>query len=95
MSYEEQANASIAHQLEGKLLLAYGALDDNVPPALTLQVIEALTKANRDYDLIVLPSGNHGFLSDPYFLRRSWDYFVRHLAGKEPPADYRLAPPGS
>jgi len=95
VSYEEQANASIAHQLEGKLLLAYGALDDNVPPALTLQVIEALTKANRDYDLIVLPSGNHGFMSDPYFLRRSWDYFVRHLAGKEPPADYRLSPPGS
>ncbi|MXW00593.1 MAG: prolyl oligopeptidase family serine peptidase [Holophagales bacterium] len=95
VSYEEQANASIAHQLVGKLLLAYGALDDNVPPALTLQVIEALTKANRDYDLIVLPSGNHGFMSDPYFLRRSWDYFVRHLAGKEPPADYRLAPPGS
>ncbi len=95
VSYEEQANSSIAHQLEGKLLLAYGALDDNVPPALTLQVIEALTKANRDYDLIVLPSGNHGFVSDPYFLRRSWDYFVRHLAGKEPPADYSLAPPGS
>jgi len=95
VSDEEQANASIAHQLVGKLLLAYGALDDNVPPALTLQVIEALTKANRDYDLIVLPSGNHGFMSDPYFLRRSWDYFVRHLAGKEPPADYRLAPPGS
>ncbi len=95
VSYKEQANASIAHQLEGKLLLAYGALDDNVPPALTLQVVEALTKANKDYDLIVLPSGNHGFLSDPYFLRRSWDYFVRHLAGKEPPAGYRLAAPGS
>ena len=95
VSYEEQANASIAHQLVGKLLLAYGALDDNVPPALTLQVVEALTKANRDYDLIVLPSGNHGFMSDPYFLRRSWDYFVRHLAGRKPPAGYRLTPPGS
>ena len=91
VSYQAQANASIAHQLEGKLLLAYGALDDNVHPALTLQVIDALTRANKDYDLIVMPRGNHGFAADPYFRRRLWDYFVRHLAGREPPVEYSLA----
>ena len=85
VSYEEQSNASIAHQLEGKLLLAYGSMDDNVSPALTLQLIDALTKANKDYDLLVLPEANHGFATDPYFVRRLWDYFVEHLAGKEPP----------
>ncbi len=85
VSYEEQSNASIAHRLEGKLLLAYGAMDDNVNQALTLQLIDALTKANKDYDLLVLPAANHGFATDPYFVRRLWDYFVEHLAGKEPP----------
>ncbi len=91
VSYEEQANASLAGQLEGKLLLAYGAMDDNVNQALTLQLIDALTKANKDYDLLVMPEANHGFSQDPYFVRRSWDYFVRHLAGKEPPRQYDLA----
>ena len=86
VSYEEQSNASLAHRLEGRLLLAYGSMDDNVNQALTLQLIDALTKANKDYDLLVLPAANHGFASDPYFLRRLWDYFVEHLLGKEPPS---------
>ena len=91
VSYEEQANPSIADRLQGKLLLAYGGLDDNVHPALTLQLIDALIAAGKDYDLIVLPAANHGFMNHPYFTRRMWDYFARHLAGREPPPGYRLA----
>ena len=73
-------------------LLAYGDMDDNVPPALTLQVVDALIKANKDFDLLVLPNRNHGFSMDPYFIRRRWDYFVQHLLGKVPPREYKLKP---
>jgi len=88
--YDPQENARLAANLKGKLLLAYGDMDDNVSPALTIQLIDALTKANRDYDLIVMPNKNHAFASDPYFNRRRWDYFVRHLLRVEPPVGYEL-----
>jgi dipeptidyl aminopeptidase/acylaminoacyl peptidase len=92
--YDAQANATLAAQLKGKLLLAYGDLDDNVPPALTIQLIAALEAANRDYDLLVVPNGNHGSTAlSPYFLRRRWDYFVRYLLGATPPADYEITKP--
>jgi len=84
-TWAAQANASIAHRLQGKLMLAFGDMDDNVPPALTIQVIDALTRANKDYDLLIVPNGNHGMAASPYFIRRRWDYFVRHLLGANPP----------
>ena len=65
-------------------------MDDNVNPALTVQLIDALTKANKDYDLLVVPNGNHRFGNDPYFNRRRWDYFTRHLLGMEPPTDFQI-----
>lgn len=89
-NYDPQENARLAANLKGKLLLAYGDMDDNVNPALTIQLIDALTKANKDYDLLVLPNKNHSFAVDPYFNRRRWDYFVKHLLGVEPPAQYSL-----
>ena len=90
-NYLEQVNAALAANLKGKLLLAYGDMDDNVPPALTLQLIHALIKANRDFDLIVMPNRNHaGVLRDHYFWRRRWDYFVRHLLHVEPPVDFTI-----
>lgn len=89
--YAAQANPAYAAQLKGKLLLAHGMMDDNVPPYNTLLVIEALTKANKDYDLIVFPNARHGFGAySPYMMRRRWDYFVRNLQHREPPAGYEL-----
>ncbi|MBN1225293.1 MAG: DPP IV N-terminal domain-containing protein [Candidatus Aminicenantes bacterium] len=93
-NYEDQVNARLAANLKGKLLLAYGDMDDNVHPALTIQVIDELIKANKDFDMLVLPNGNHGFgAAMPYFQRRKWDYFVRNLKGEEPPKEYQFKMP--
>jgi dipeptidyl aminopeptidase/acylaminoacyl peptidase len=93
--YEEQSNVTLAKDLQGKLLLAHGDLDDNVPISATLRLADALIKADKDFDLIVVPNANHGVGSHRYFIRRRWDFFVRHLLGVEPPADFRLAAQGA
>ncbi|GAB3429600.1 alpha/beta hydrolase family protein [Flindersiella endophytica] len=90
--YAEQANPAHAGDLRGKLLLAHGEMDENVHVASTLAVVNALIEANQDFDLLILPNRPHGFGGDPYFVRRRWDYFVRHLAGTEPPARYAITP---
>jgi dipeptidyl aminopeptidase/acylaminoacyl peptidase len=90
-NYEVQANQLVAHNLQGRLLLAHGAMDDNVSPHNTLLVVDALIKANRDFDLIVFPHARHGFgAANDYMMRRRWDYFVQHLMGAEPPREYRI-----
>jgi dipeptidyl aminopeptidase/acylaminoacyl peptidase len=90
-TYESQANQLVAANLSGKLLLAHGAMDNNVPIYNTYLVVDALIKANKDFDLIVLPQQRHGFGADNnYMMRRRWDYFVRHLLGAEPPQEYRI-----
>lgn len=92
-NYDNQANAPFAKNLKGKLMLAHGLLDDNVPPYNTLLVVEALTKANKSYDLVVFPNAQHGYGAySPYMTRRRWDYFVQHLAGADAPHDYQLQP---
>ena len=92
-NYDNQANAPFAKNLKGKLMLAHGMMDDNVPPYNTLLVVEALTKANKSYDLVVFPNAAHGYGAySPYMMRRRWDYFVQHLAGAEPPRDYEMKP---
>lgn len=90
--YREQANQSLAHQLQGKLLLIHPEMDENVHPASTMVVVDALIKANKDFDLLILPNLSHYCDFDPYFVRKRWDYFVRHLLGTEPPAGYRIEP---
>jgi dipeptidyl-peptidase 4 len=92
-NYDNQANQLVARNLKGKLLLAHGTLDANVPPYNTLLVVDALIKANKDFDLLLLPNRGHGFGNEPYMIRRRWDYFVRHLLGAEPPHDYELRSP--
>ena len=93
-NYENQANQLLAENLRGKLLLAHGMVDDNVPPSSTLLLVDALIAANKDFDLIVFPRARHGYGAGTlYMTRRRWDYFVRHLLGAEPPAEYRIGPP--
>jgi dipeptidyl aminopeptidase/acylaminoacyl peptidase len=91
--YLPAANWTLAKNLKGKLMLAYGELDDNVPPAQTLQLIDALTKANKDYDLLIATNGSHYMAANMYYRRRRWDYFVRHLIGMTPPANYLITAP--
>ena len=91
--YEPQANANIAANLRGKLLLAYADMDDNVHPAGTVRLIDALVKENKDFELVLLPNRNHGYADDPYLTRRRWDFFVRHLMGAEPPEGNEVAGP--
>ncbi len=90
-NYEAQANQNYAKNLKGKLLLAHGLMDDNVPPYNTLLVIEALEKANKDYDLIVFPNARHGYGTYLYYMmRRRWDYFVENLLGKKHPKEFDI-----
>jgi dipeptidyl aminopeptidase/acylaminoacyl peptidase len=93
-NYDNQANQHLAKNLKGHLLLAHGTLDDNVPPYNTLLVVDELIKANKDFDLLLLPNQRHGYGSATlYMTRRRWDYFVRYLVGAEPPHEYELHPP--
>jgi len=92
-SFDSQSNWRKAKNLRGKLLLSYGTLDDNVHPVATQLVIDELIKANKDFDLLVMPNRNHGFAGEPYMIRRTWDYFVRNLMGGEPPEGYELRRP--
>lgn len=91
-NYDDQANENHAQNLKGHLLLAHGTTDSNVPPYNTLLVVNELIKANKDFDLLLLPNRNHGFGNEPYMIRRRWDYFVRYLLGAEPPKGYELKP---
>lgn len=91
--YANSANENIAKNLKGHLLLAHGTIDNNVPPYNTLLVVDALIKANKDFDLLMLPNQRHGYGPDAnYMTRRRWDYFVRYLLGAEPPKEYDLGP---
>ena len=80
--YAANSNVTLAKNLKGKLLLIVGELDRNVDPASTMQVVDALIKADKDFDLLVVPGGGHGV--GRYAARRQADYFVRHLLGVEP-----------
>jgi dipeptidyl-peptidase-4 len=92
-AYEDSANQNFAKNLKGHLLLAHGTTDTNVPPYNTLLVINELIKANKDFDLIMLPNRGHGFGNEPYMVRRRWDYFVRYLLGAEPPHEFLIKQP--
>jgi dipeptidyl aminopeptidase/acylaminoacyl peptidase len=87
-NYDNQANQLLAPNLKGKLLIAHGMMDGNVPPTNTLLVVDALIKADKDFDMLVLPNAGHGFGNGRYFMKKRWDYFVRHLKNQEPPSDF-------
>jgi len=94
-NYDNQANQLVAKNLKGKLLLAHGTMDNNVPPYNTLLVVDELIKANKDFDLLMLPNRGHGFGNEPYMVRRRWDYFVKYLLGSEPPREYQMHGPAA
>ena len=87
--YEPQANQVNAKNLKGHLLITHGNMDDNVPASNTYLVVEALEKANKDFDLIIFPNAHHGYGEDSYYMmRRRWDYFVKNLMGATPPKEF-------
>ena len=88
-NYDIQANQLLVNNLKGKLLLAHGLLDDNVPPSSTFLVVDALINANKDFDLILFPNKRHSYgNSNNYMTRRKWDYFVKHLKNINPPKNF-------
>ncbi len=90
-NYDNQANQRVAKNLKGRLMLVHGEIDDNVPVGSTYLVVEALIKANKDFDMLILPDQHHGYGDDaPYVMRRRWDYFVKHLAGNTPPREFAM-----
>jgi len=89
-NYDNQANELLAGNLKGKLLLAHGTMDTNVPPTNTMLMVRALERANKDFDLIMLPNWSHGFYFNPYMTRRRWDYFVKNLRHVQPPKEFDL-----
>ena len=90
-SYAVEANQLLAQNLRGHLLLAHGTMDNNVPPDNTLLVVDALIRANKDFDLLMIPNAAHGYGSaSNYMMRRRWDYFVRWLLDAEPPKEYQI-----
>ena len=94
-NYDDAANQNHAKNLKGKLLLAHGTMDNNVPPNNTLLVVDAMIKANKDFDLLMLPNQAHGYAADGnYMMRKRWDYFTKWLMGVEPPKEYEIGKAG-
>ena len=78
-------NPELAANLRGKLLLVHGDMDNNVHPANTIRLVDALVKANKRFDMLILPGKAHGFANyQPYFNQRMWEYFAEHLLDDRP-----------
>ncbi len=90
--YVEQSNVTMAGRLKGHLLLEHGDVDDNVHPVETMRLADALMKANKDFDMLFVPNMFHGESGEHalYLVRRRWDYFVQHLLGVTPPANFEI-----
>jgi dipeptidyl aminopeptidase/acylaminoacyl peptidase len=85
-SYDAEANQNFAKNLKGHLMLAHGSMDNNVPPVETMLVVDALIKANKEFDMVIIPNVPHGYgAASDWMMRRRWDYFVKWLAGGTPP----------
>ncbi len=82
--YAASSNVDNAHRLRGRLLLIAGEMDTNVDPSSTLQVVNALIKADKTFDLLLVPGGGHG-AGGAFGQRLLYDFFVHHLLGVEPP----------
>ncbi len=88
--YAEQSNVTLADKLKGHLLLVHGDVDNNVNPVETMRFVDALVKANRNFDMLLVPNMYHGEGRNLYLVRRRWDYFVEHLLGITPPENFEI-----
>ena len=88
--YNAQSNVTMAGRLAGHLLLEHGDVDDNVHPVETMRFADALIKANKNFDMLIVPNMYHGESGNPYLIRRRWDYFVEHLLGVKPPLNFEV-----
>jgi dipeptidyl aminopeptidase/acylaminoacyl peptidase len=92
-NYDDQANENHAANLKGRLMLVHGTMDDNVPLSNSLLMADAFIKANKDFDMLLIPNAHHGYAqAAPYAARRRWDYFVTYLMGATPPHEYAMKP---
>jgi dipeptidyl aminopeptidase/acylaminoacyl peptidase len=90
INYAPYAPSAYAANLAGELLLICADLDENIQPAGLFDFANALIRAGKSFDQLVLPGRNHGFASDPYVHKRTWDYFVEHLQQRRPLKHHRL-----
>jgi dipeptidyl aminopeptidase/acylaminoacyl peptidase len=88
--YVAQSNVTMAGKLEGRLLLVHGDVDENVNPVETMRFADALMKANKNFDMLLVPNMYHGEGRNTYVMRRRWDYFVEHLLGVTPPPGFSI-----
>jgi dipeptidyl-peptidase 4 len=88
--YAEQSNVTMADRLQGHLLLIHGDIDDNVHVVETMRFADALMKANKDFDMLIVPNMYHGEGGNLYLVRRRWDYFVKYLLDVTPPANFEI-----
>ena len=93
-NYTSAANALLAGGLQGKLLLLHGDMDSNVLPYHSLQVADGLIRANRDFEMLIVPNYGHVTIAGAgYPLRRAWDFMVQNLIGATPPPPHDFTPP--
>ncbi|MCG2613053.1 S9 family peptidase [Terrimonas sp. NA20] len=91
-TYHQVSNITMAGNLKGKLLIVHGGIDENVNPSATFKLAEALVKADKEFDMLILPSQHHGYTGkyNDYFTKKKWNYFVEHLLGVNPIWDFPL-----
>jgi dipeptidyl aminopeptidase/acylaminoacyl peptidase len=91
-AWAAQANSAVAHKLQGRLLLISGDMDENVHVSQTLLLVDALIRANKDFDLLIVPNAGHDVLmTNGYVQRRVWDHFARNLLGQVPPPNFAVS----
>jgi dipeptidyl-peptidase 4 len=90
--YVAQSNVTMADHLKGHLLVEHGDIDDNVHPVETMRFVDALMKANKNFDMLLVPNMFHGESGEHalYLVRRRWDYFVQYLLGVTPPSNFEI-----
>lgn len=88
-NYDNQASELLAKNLQGRLMLVTGSVDDNVSPGITDLMVNALMNANKDFSMLIVPNERHHYgTHSSYVTRRCWDFFVRYLGGNVPPAQF-------
>jgi len=91
-NYVANSNIRWVDKITGRLMIAFGELDNNVPPSESLRLVNALMKANKNFQMLVVPNADHFLDNVPYYQRRRWDFFVENLLHEQPPDDYRMRP---